>query len=288
MTDLPEQLTPPDGDLRDFPFTPIFRARLFSSRFHSRATDAEWRAGVTLWLKSWDQVPAGSLPDDDIDLCRLAELGRDQRQWAKVKDIALRGWIKCTDGLLYHQVVAEGVNEALARKRNHSVRGKAGAAAKWRKHEERMQQASEEDGASIKNGMQTDAEAMLGDGNRQGQGQREEKKDSLILTFPQPTPPASQKRKTVADGSLEFDRFWALYPRKVGKDAARKSFSKALKNSNAEDILAGLRRYSFSPDPQYQPHASTWLHEGRWKIEEDTRPPNSGRPTSSVDGWNNF
>ena len=30
--------------------------------------------GGTLWLKSWDQVPAGSLPDDDVDLCRLAEL----------------------------------------------------------------------------------------------------------------------------------------------------------------------------------------------------------------------
>lgn len=109
-------LTPPGCDLRDFPHTPLFRSRLFGSTFHARANDAEWRAGVTLWLKSWDQVPAGSLPADDVDLCRLAELARDLKTWAKVKLGALRGWLLCTDGRLYHPVVAEGVNTALEAK----------------------------------------------------------------------------------------------------------------------------------------------------------------------------
>ena len=113
MTDqLPPPPVPADADLRDFPFTPMFRARLFGSSFHARVSDAGWRAGVTLWLKSWDQSPAGSLPDDDIDLCRLAELGRDLKSWRKIKAEALWGWFKCSDGLLYHDVVAEGVNEA--------------------------------------------------------------------------------------------------------------------------------------------------------------------------------
>jgi hypothetical protein len=102
-----EPMTPPESDLKDFSFTPMYRARLFGSAFHARASDGEWRAGVTLWLKSQDQVPAGSLPDDDVDLCRLAELGRDTKTWKKLKAGALRGWIKCTDGRLYHQVVAE-------------------------------------------------------------------------------------------------------------------------------------------------------------------------------------
>ena len=126
-----QPLTPCDGDLRDFPFTPIFRSQLFASRFHARATDAEWRAGVTLWLKSWDQVPAGSLPDDDVDLCRLAELGRDLKAWRRVREGALHGWRRASDGLLYHATVAEGVNEALARKNKHSLRGAKGAAGKW-------------------------------------------------------------------------------------------------------------------------------------------------------------
>lgn len=111
-----DPLTPPGCDLRDFPHTPLFRARLFGSTFHSRATDSEWRAGVTLWLKSWDQVPAGSLPADDIDLCRLAELARDLKTWKKVKDGALRGWVLCSDGRLYHPVVAEGINNAIEHK----------------------------------------------------------------------------------------------------------------------------------------------------------------------------
>lgn len=117
MNKLPSPPVSPDADLRDFQYTPIFRSRLFGSSFHARASDAEWRAGVTLWLKSWDQMPPGSLPDDDIDLCRLAEFGRDMKEWKRVKDGALHGWFKCSDGRLYHSVVAEGVNEAIARKK---------------------------------------------------------------------------------------------------------------------------------------------------------------------------
>jgi hypothetical protein len=113
LNDLPPPLTPAGCDLRDFPHTPLFRARLFGSSFHARATDAEWRAGVTLWLKSWDQVPAGSLPDDDIELCRLAELARDMKAWKKHKAGALRGWVLCSDSRLYHPVVAEGINTAI-------------------------------------------------------------------------------------------------------------------------------------------------------------------------------
>lgn len=112
----PAPLTPAGCDLRDFPHTPLFRARLFGSSFHARTTDSEWRAGVTLWLKSWDQVPAGSLPDDDIELCRLAELARDLKSWKKLKAGALHGWVLCSDGRLYHPVVAEGVNTAIQKK----------------------------------------------------------------------------------------------------------------------------------------------------------------------------
>lgn len=100
-------LTPPDLDLRDFPYLPIDIGRLFGSQFHAIASDAEWRAGLILWLKSYHQVPAASLPDDDVALARLAEFGRDVRGWKKVRNVALRGWVLCDDGRLYHPVVAE-------------------------------------------------------------------------------------------------------------------------------------------------------------------------------------
>src|SRR5271167_2479587 len=94
---------PIDADLRDFGFMPLDIVRLFGSTFHARATDAEWRAGVTLWLKSYHQMPAGSLPADDIELCRLAELGRDVRAWKKIKAGTMHGWYACSDGRLYHK-----------------------------------------------------------------------------------------------------------------------------------------------------------------------------------------
>ncbi len=86
---------------------PMEVERLFGSQFHARVNDSEWRAGVTLWLKSFHQVPAASLPDDDVALARLAELGRDVRVWRRIKRRALRGWVRCQDGRLYHHVVAE-------------------------------------------------------------------------------------------------------------------------------------------------------------------------------------
>ena len=116
----PSPPVPPEADLKDFAFTPIYRARLFGSEFHAHASDAEWRAGMTLWLRSQDQVPAGSLPDDDIDLCRLAGLGCDMKTWKKLRPMALHGWFKCSDGRLYNRVVAEVVNRSWSR--HHRLR----------------------------------------------------------------------------------------------------------------------------------------------------------------------
>src|SRR5947209_7876606 len=104
---LPDPLLPAHVDLRDFPYMPMEVERLFGSEFHAQSNDAEWRAGMTLWLKSFHQVPAASLPDDDVALARLAELGRNVRSWRRVKSGALRGWVRCRDGRLYHRVVAE-------------------------------------------------------------------------------------------------------------------------------------------------------------------------------------
>lgn len=178
MADDIAPLVPQEVDLRGYPFTPIFRARLFGSSFHARATDAEWRAGVTLWLKSWDQVPAGTLPGDDIDLCRLAELGRDLKTWAKIKVGAMHGWIKCSDGRLHHPVVAEGVLEAWDGKSKATAKGKAGAAKRWGLGSATaIAQASNLNSSTMpqpeKNNATAMAQVMPSDSNRNREGNRE-------------------------------------------------------------------------------------------------------------------
>lgn len=70
-----------------------------------------------------------------------------------------------------------------------------------------------------------------------------------------------------------FDRFWLAYPRKVGKDAARKAFDH---READEDLLAQMLS---AIDEQaatgqwrddggkFIPHPATWLNEGRWQDE---------------------
>lgn len=68
-----------------------------------------------------------------------------------------------------------------------------------------------------------------------------------------------------------FETFWKLYPRKAAKAAAEKAFH-ALKPSKAmyELMLKGLEEQKKSAqwqDPQYIPHAATWIRQRRWEDE---------------------
>jgi hypothetical protein len=102
-------LTPPDADLQDFPFMPLHVARLRDSDLAAEGHPEGCWYAVLLWAAAWHQIPAGSLPDNDAVLARLCGLGRDLRTFKKRRDDALRGFVLCDDGRLYHPVVAEQV-----------------------------------------------------------------------------------------------------------------------------------------------------------------------------------
>lgn len=104
---MPEPLTPPDCDLRDFSYMPLDVARLRDSEAAVVLSDEEFRAAIMLWCAAWHQVPAASVPADDRLLASLAGYGRDLDGWRRVKAGAMRGFIACDDGRLYHPVVAE-------------------------------------------------------------------------------------------------------------------------------------------------------------------------------------
>jgi hypothetical protein len=69
---------------------------------------------VYLWIESWMQVPAGSLPDNDAVIA--ARIGMPLPEFEASKDILMRGWWKASDGRLYHPVVTEQVNGMIERK----------------------------------------------------------------------------------------------------------------------------------------------------------------------------
>jgi hypothetical protein len=69
-----------------------------------------------------------------------------------------------------------------------------------------------------------------------------------------------------------FEKFWKLYPRKVGKRAALKEFEKVLKLKNAptvEHLLNAVKCYAKNApeDQRYIAHPTTWLRQGRWEDE---------------------
>ncbi|MCA8018097.1 DUF1376 domain-containing protein [Burkholderia metallica] len=109
--DLPNPLTPADCDLRDFPFMPLDVQRLCDSDLAALESPEACWAALLLWSKSWHQVPAASLPDDDRVLAKFTGYQRAPAAWQAIREGALRGWIKCSDGRLYHPVVAEKANE---------------------------------------------------------------------------------------------------------------------------------------------------------------------------------
>ncbi|MDN5514423.1 MAG: YdaU family protein [Pseudomonas sp.] len=137
-TDLPAPLVLADVDLRGLPFMPLDVNRLRDSDLAIEASGDEFRAAVLLWCASWNQVPAGSLPDAEQALAAYAGFGRDLKSWKKVRDGALRGFVKCADGRLYHPVVAEKAIDAWAQRVEHRA---AKESENKRKEKERQDRA---------------------------------------------------------------------------------------------------------------------------------------------------
>ncbi len=124
-------MTPPDCSMAGYPRMMVDIGRLRGSAFDAGLDDSVWRAGFNLWFSAWLQTPAGSLADDDLELVKAAGLGRDLRTWKKVRPGALRGWVKCSDGRLYHPVVCEVVLERWLDKLAQRLSSGAGNAKRW-------------------------------------------------------------------------------------------------------------------------------------------------------------
>lgn len=118
MNHLPEPLTPPDCNLRGLRWMPLDVARVIDSDLFLISSGAEFKAAFALWAKSWSQVPAASLPNDERILAGLSAA----KDWKRVREVALRGWILCADGRLYHPVIAEKALEAMGKREEHAER----------------------------------------------------------------------------------------------------------------------------------------------------------------------
>jgi hypothetical protein len=123
----PAPFVPLDVDLRDFRYMKLYGDDMLESDTWWESSHEEKVVALTSWWRSWHQVPAGSLPNDEVRLARMLGYGTVD-QFRPIRERGLRGWTECSDGRLYHKVVCRIVLEAWNKKRLHA----------WGKEKERI------------------------------------------------------------------------------------------------------------------------------------------------------
>jgi len=73
-----------------------------------------------------------------------------------------------------------------------------------------------------------------------------------------------------------FEQFWNLYPRKVGKLAAQRAWTKARPINGLTEVILGAlaehKKLEQWQNPRLIPHAQTWLHQRRWEDDVSGEP----------------
>ena len=66
----------------------------------------------------------------------------------------------------------------------------------------------------------------------------------------------------------EFEKFWAIYPRKVSKFGSAKSFANARKTASFKKIMVSTVSFAEqnkTTEEKFIPHAQTWLNQKRFE-----------------------
>lgn len=82
----------------------------------------------------------------------------------------------------------------------------------------------------------------------------------------------NEREPAQSETERKFLEFWHVYPRKVGKVAARAAFTKSF-DLAGDVVISGATRFANDPNLppiQFVPHPATWLAQGRW--DDDALP----------------
>lgn len=271
-------LTPPDCDLQDFPFMPLHVARLRDSDLAAEEhPEACWYA-VMLWSAAWHQLPAGSLPDNETVLARLCGLGRDLKTFRKHRAGAMRGFVMCEDGRLYHPVIAEQAIAAWEGKKQQ----------RWRSECARIKKANQRNSTNLPAptyeqflaGVSPDQvdpgpENVPGDSaicpeghevQEKGTGTGIDKKDATASSVAGATKPTKPKGRSYSEA---FEAAWRAYPHHKGRSSkpnAQAVFDRLPADERA-GMVAAIQR--FVPNVgevcggKGAPDMAVWLKDGK-------------------------
>jgi hypothetical protein len=268
----PEPLTPSDLDLRDFEWMPLQVVRLRDSGIVVVASAEAFRAAVLLWCASWHQVPAASLPKDEKMLCSLAGFGRDLKTWRGLASEALHGFVECSDGRLYHPVIAEKAIESGSKKKKQ---GRQTAAATEAARLARLARDAERNGVrdDDRNGLQGIGEDRNGEDKTKTESEKrgESNPPSVLKLVDEGNPIPIDESYVPSDPAIEYA--FSLGMKKAELDSELRKF--VMKSIS-------LRVVSFNIDMNFKLWCDRWLQfklkdNPDWKpapaVEEKPREP---------------
>lgn len=123
----PAPFTTPEIDVRDLDGFMLNAERLMASELFALSSGDEFKAAVALWCRAWKQIPAASLPNDERV---LAAFSGARENWPEVREMALRGFVLCSDGRLHHKTLSGDARRAFGKKMDRRTRTQAATEAR--------------------------------------------------------------------------------------------------------------------------------------------------------------
>lgn len=187
---LPAPLVAPHVDVRDLDGFMLNVERLMASELVALSSHEVVAACLFLWCRAWKQMPAASLPDDDRVIAAYSRL--PAARYRKLQTEILRGFIKCSDGRLYHRVLAEEATRAFARKTTYITRREKDA-ERLRKWREAQTQGTAETPSETTQDTQSETRFVAEDTVRYDTVRKEEEGESRERATPPPVPAEKPK-----------------------------------------------------------------------------------------------
>ncbi|MGJ0397429.1 MAG: DUF1376 domain-containing protein [Methylocystis sp.] len=240
MMELPEPLVPAEVDCSDLDGFMLNVERLMASELVALGTHEEIAAALFLWCRAWKQSPAASLPDDDRVNAAFARL--PLARFKKLKANVMRGFVKCSDGRLYHRFLAREAQAAFDRK--EAFRRKRDADAerlrKWRgEKNERIDEARSETQhetrvePQAKRQRNKNETRFVAEGQGQGHGQ------GIIDNLPAQLPVAAHEPPRTEKPASERPSDPGAARGKSELDAVEAACREALGEAQPQDVVIG-------------------------------------------------
>lgn len=226
------------------PWMPLYIADYMADTGHLGALESG--GYLHLIMHYWRH---GGLPKEDASQARIARM--TPREWARCRDVILAFF----DADLRHKRIDSELEKAVVKSERRSESGSRGGKAKALKN---------------KNAPLANAKVLPEQNPAFALASSSQPESDLSLTETRKRAERASVAKEIAE---EFSlRFWPIWPHKVGKPDAAKSFLSARrKGATCDEIIAGVERYVRDKPPD-RPwlNPSTFLNQKRWEDEPAT------------------